>query len=49
MRAASSVSAPGVETGIVDVHSTTQLWGADVNALYGLYRGNGWNVSLLGG
>ena len=43
------VSAPGVETGGVTVDATTRFWGADVNALWNIYRSNGWSINLLGG
>jgi hypothetical protein len=43
------VSAPGVETGGVDVTSKTQFGGGDINLMYNLYRGRGWIINLLGG
>jgi hypothetical protein len=43
------VSAPGVSTGVVSVVSTTRLVGGDLNLLYNAYRGDGWNLTLLGG
>jgi hypothetical protein len=43
------VSAPGVESGNVLVGATSQFWGAEVNLLGNLYRGNGWVFNILGG
>jgi hypothetical protein len=43
------VSAPGIETGGVNVDATSRLWGVDLNLLYNLYRGSGWTINLLGG
>jgi hypothetical protein len=43
------VSAPGLDTGSVNVDATTQFGGGDVNLLYNLYRNRGWTVNLLGG
>lgn len=43
------VSAPGVETGQVDVHSTTAFWGFEINGMYNMYRGNNWTVNAVGG
>ncbi len=43
------VSAPGIETGTAVVTANTNFGGGDVNGLFNLYRGGGWNVSLLGG
>ncbi|HXD85430.1 MAG TPA: BBP7 family outer membrane beta-barrel protein [Urbifossiella sp.] len=43
------VSAPGVETGQVDVHATTAFWGFEVNGMYNLLRNEAWTVNLLGG
>lgn len=43
------VSYPGLESGNATVSTTTQLWGLDLNALYNLYRGANWNVTLLAG
>jgi hypothetical protein len=43
------VSAPGVQTGNVLVGSSSRLGGADLNAQYNLYRGDGWTVNLMGG
>ncbi|OWK34568.1 hypothetical protein FRUB_10539 [Fimbriiglobus ruber] len=43
------VSAPGVETGGVLINSTSDLWGADINGLFNLYRNDGWTVNLVGG
>jgi hypothetical protein len=43
------VSAPGFSTGAAAVDTTSRFWGADVNGLYTLYRGDGWEVALLGG
>jgi hypothetical protein len=46
---ATQVSAPGVETGGVNVSATTRFSGGDVNLLYNLARSGGWTVNLLGG
>ena len=43
------VSAPGVETGAVNVDSCTNLGGGDINLLYNLYRADGWTINILGG
>ena len=43
------VSAPGVQTGGVDVRSTSQFWGGDLNGLFNLYRRDGFSLTLLGG
>ncbi len=43
------VSAPGVATGDVAVHSSTRFGGADANLQYNLFRANGWTVNLMGG
>jgi hypothetical protein len=43
------VSAPGVDTGGVLVHTTSRFGGGDVNLLFNLYRARGWTVNLLGG
>jgi hypothetical protein len=43
------VSAPGVDTGSVVVGASTRFWGADLDLLYNLYRGNAWTINLLGG
>jgi hypothetical protein len=43
------VSAPGVETGGVTVHTTSEFWGAGVTGLFNLYRNNGWTVTATGG
>lgn len=36
-------------TGNVDIGSTLQLWGAEINGVYRLMRTGGWDVQLLGG
>jgi hypothetical protein len=36
-------------TGTVDIASTLQLWGYEVNGVYRLTRFSGWDVQLLGG
>ena len=43
------VSAPGVDTGGVNINATSRFGGGDVNLLYNLYRSDGWTVNLLGG
>jgi hypothetical protein len=43
------VSAPGVETGGVDVHTSTEFWGAGINGVFNLYRQNGLTVGLTAG
>ena len=43
------VSAPGLSTGAVAVNSSSRFWGADLNALFNLYRGENWSANLLGG
>jgi hypothetical protein len=43
------VSAPGIDTGAVYVHSSSEFLGLEINALYNLVRANGWTVNLLGG
>jgi hypothetical protein len=43
------VSYPGLESGNAAVSTTTQIWGLDINAIYNLYRGANWTVTLLGG
>lgn len=46
---ATQVSAPGVETGGVIVHSTSEFWGTGINGLFNLVRQDRWTVTLLGG
>jgi len=43
------VSAPGVETGGVNVNVTSRFGGGDINGLFNVYRNNGLTVNLLGG
>lgn len=43
------VSAPGVETGGVNVHTTSELWGGGFNGLFNVFRRDGLTVSLMGG
>jgi hypothetical protein len=43
------VSFPGVETGGVDVNSSTEFWGFDLNGLYNLVRTGPLSVNLLAG
>ena len=46
---ATQVSAPGTETGVVNVDASTRFSGGDVNLLYNLTRSNVWTINLLGG
>jgi hypothetical protein len=43
------VSAPGVESGNSTVTATTRLYGAEVNALFNIFRTCGWTLNLEGG
>jgi Putative beta barrel porin-7 (BBP7) len=43
------VSAPGVESGGVNVNVTSRFGGGDINGLFNIYRCNGLTVNLLGG
>jgi len=43
------VSAPGVDTGNVNVSATSRFGGGDINLLFNLYRANGLTITLLGG
>jgi hypothetical protein len=43
------VSAPGVQTGGVEVDATSRFWGADINGLINLVRCNGWTWNVTGG
>jgi hypothetical protein len=43
------VSAPGVETGGVIVHTSSEFWGGGINGLFNLMRRDGLTLSLLAG
>lgn len=43
------VSAPGVESGSVDVTGHTRFGGGDINLLWNLYRAHGLTINLVGG
>ena len=43
------VSAPGVETGGVSVHSSSQFWGGGFNGLFNVFRRDGLTVTALAG
>jgi len=43
------VAVPGMAAGAMFLSSRSQLWGADVNALYRLVQRDNWNFIVLGG
>jgi hypothetical protein len=47
--AAKLVTAPGALLGGIDVFSDSRLWGAEANAVFGVYRGDGFRADVLVG
>ncbi len=43
------IAAPGMASGSIDVHATSQLFGSEVNLLLNAFRGCAFNVNLLSG
>jgi len=43
------VASPGLLTGLVNIHTSTALWGADINLKRRLFDGDNWTLGAFGG